>query len=86
MNERHPGETAPRLAGSAGGDDRHNPTLAPLLVDRRGAARLLGVSGGTIDNLRLRGELQSLKLGARRLYAVADLHALVEKRKAGSCE
>ncbi|HRQ74262.1 MAG TPA: helix-turn-helix domain-containing protein [Phycisphaerales bacterium] len=52
-----------------------------LLVDRREAARLLGVSPGTIDNLRTRGDLASVKLAARRLFDVADLRRLVESRK-----
>lgn len=43
---------------------------------------MLGVSPGTIDNLRLRGELPSLKLLARRLFDVDDLHRFVESRKA----
>ncbi|MDX2146587.1 MAG: helix-turn-helix domain-containing protein [Planctomycetota bacterium] len=55
--------------------------LAPLLVDRREAARLLGVSPGTVDNLRLRGELPSLKIASRRLYDVADLLRFIESRK-----
>ena len=59
-------------------------TAAPLLVDRREAARLLGVSPGTIDNLRTRGELPSVKLLARRLYDVADLRRFIEARKAGT--
>lgn len=54
---------------------------APLLVDRREAGRLLGVSPGTIDNLRLRGELPSVKLLARRLFDVADLRRFIENRK-----
>lgn len=60
-----------------------NPTTtpAPLLVDRREAGRLLGVSPGTIDNLRLRGELPSVKIGARRLFDVRDLEAFIETRK-----
>lgn len=62
----------------------NTPGPAPMLVDRREAARLLGVSPGTIDNLRLRGDLQSLKLAARRLFDTADLRRLVESRKAVS--
>ncbi|TWT43951.1 Helix-turn-helix domain protein [Phycisphaerae bacterium RAS1] len=54
---------------------------APLLVDRREAARLLGVSPGSIENLRLRGALPSVKIGARRLYDVADLRAFIEAQK-----
>lgn len=57
-------------------------TQKVLLVDRREAGRLLGVSPGTIDNLRTRGELPSVKLLSRRLFDVADLRRLVESRKA----
>lgn len=56
--------------------------VAPLLVDRREAGRLLGVSAGTVDNLRLRGDLPSLKIAGRRLFDVADLRRLIEARKA----
>lgn len=56
-------------------------TQAPLLVDRREAGRLLGVSPGTIDNLRTRGELPSVKLLARRLFDVADLRQYIAARK-----
>lgn len=57
------------------------PGAAPLLVDRREAGRLLGVSPGTIDNLRTRGELPSVKLLSRRLFDMADLRRYVEARK-----
>lgn len=53
----------------------------PLLVDRREAARLLGVSPGTIDNLRLAGEIPSVKVRGRRLFDVADLRRFIESRK-----
>jgi excisionase family DNA binding protein len=56
-------------------------TTAPLLVDRREAGRLLGVSPGTIDNLRTRGELPSVKVLSRRLFDVADLRRYIEARK-----
>lgn len=52
-----------------------------LLIDRHEAARLLGVSPGTIDNLRTRGELPSIKIGTRRLYDVTDLNHFIESRK-----
>lgn len=54
----------------------------PLLVDRIEAARLLGVSPGTIDNLRRRGELPSVRIAARRLYDVADLRRFIDARRA----
>lgn len=59
----------------------NTPGAAALLVDRREAARLLGVSGGTIDNLRARGELPSLKIATRRLFDVADLRRFIDARK-----
>jgi DNA-binding transcriptional MerR regulator len=59
------------------------PGAAPLLVDRRETARLLGVSAGTIDNLRTRGELASIKIGARRLYDVNDLRRFIAQSKGG---
>ena len=62
----------------------NNVTPAPMLIDRREAARLLGVSPGTIDNLRTRGELQSIKIGARRLFDLADLRKLIESCKGGN--
>lgn len=57
----------------------------PLLADRLEAAWLLRVSPGTIDNLRRRGELPSVKIASRRLYDVADLKRFIEARK-GSAE
>lgn len=63
-------------------DTNTRATDSQLLIDRREAARLLGVSPGTIDNLRLRGELPSVKIAARRLFDVADLRQLIESRKA----
>lgn len=62
--------------------DTTTPTPAPLLVDRREAGRLLGVSPGTIDNLRTRGHLPSVKLLSRRLFDMRDLLAFIESRKA----
>lgn len=56
-------------------------TTAPLLVDRREAGRLLGVCGNTIDNLRRRGELPSVKIATRRLFDRRDLIAFIDARK-----
>lgn len=52
-----------------------------MLVDRRVAGEMLGVSAGTVDNLRRRGELASVKIVARRLYDVADLRRFIDARK-----
>lgn len=62
-------------------DNRTTPPCSPMLVDRREAGRLMGVSPGTIDNLRARGELPSIKITSRRLYDVADLRKLIDSRK-----
>jgi excisionase family DNA binding protein len=59
------------------------PKTIPMLIDRREAARLLGVSPGTIENLRLRGELPSVKILTRRLFVVADIRAFIEAKKTG---
>jgi hypothetical protein len=70
------------VARRCGVDDLpFTPGSTPLLVDRREAARLLAVSPGTIDNLRLRGELPSVKIAARRLYDLNDLRQFIEARK-----
>lgn len=72
------------MAGRTVGE-LHNTSRAapePMLVDRREAGRLLGVCGNTIDNLRRRGELPSVKIAARRLFDVADLRRFIEARKA----
>lgn len=63
-------------------DATMNSGASPMLVDRREAARLLGVSPGTIDNLRNAGKLPSLKLMSRRLFDVADLRRFIDARKA----
>jgi excisionase family DNA binding protein len=55
---------------------------AALLVDRLNAAQALGVSPGTIDNLRRSGELPSVKIGTRRLFDMADLRRFIDARKA----
>ncbi len=52
-----------------------------MLIDRIEVARLLSISPGSVDNMRNRGELASVKLGARRLYHVDDLAALIAKKR-----
>jgi hypothetical protein len=61
--------------------DTSTISVEPLLVDRQEAARLLGVSPGTIDNLRIRGELPSIKLLSRRLYDIGDLRHYIKSQK-----
>jgi hypothetical protein len=64
-------------------DTNTTTTTAPMLINRLTAARLLGVSPGTIDNLRIRGELPSVKIAARRLFDVADIRRYIDSRKQG---
>ncbi|MBX3359913.1 MAG: helix-turn-helix domain-containing protein [Phycisphaeraceae bacterium] len=61
--------------------DTTTTTTAPLLVDRREAARLLGVCPNTVSNLQRRGDLVPVRIGARVLFDVADLHRYIESRK-----
>jgi hypothetical protein len=44
---------------------------------------MLGVSPGTIDNLRIAGELPSVKIRARRLFDVEDLRRYAQAMKGG---
>lgn len=53
----------------------------PLLVDRLETARLLNVSPGTVTNLIARGDLRSIKLGARRLIDRADILEMIAAKK-----
>ena len=62
--------------------DSGNERAGRLLVDRLEAAFMLSVSPGTIDNLRMRGELPSVKVASRRLYDPDDLREYVNQRKA----
>ncbi len=61
--------------------DTKAPTTDPMLVNRREAARLLGISPTTVDNLRLSGAIPSIKIAARRLFDVADIRAFIEAAK-----
>jgi excisionase family DNA binding protein len=57
------------------------PGAAAMLVDKREAARLLGVSPGTVSNLISRGQLGSIKIGTRRLIERAEILAFIERNK-----
>jgi hypothetical protein len=61
--------------------DSGNERAGRLLVDRLEAAFMLSVSPGTVDNLRIRGELPSVKVASRRLYDPDDLRAYINARK-----
>lgn len=46
---------------------------APILVGGREAARLLGIGQRTLHGLAVRGDVPSVRLGRRRLFAPAML-------------
>ncbi len=64
--------------------------VAPLLVDAKEAARLLGMSERTLWTLTEAGEIQCLRISAtgrkrpRKLYEMAELHAFIERQLANS--
>jgi excisionase family DNA binding protein len=51
----------------------------PLVVDAKEAARLLGVSHGTIINMYKSGELPSVQIRRRVLIRVSDLEAYLDR-------
>lgn len=55
--------------------------IAPLLVDRREAARLLCCCPRTIDNIVKRGELATVPMGRAVRFDVEDLKAWVSANK-----
>ena len=55
--------------------------IAPLLVSVSEAARLLSLSRSTVENLVARNEIQSLKVGRRRLLTVAAIQAFIRHQE-----
>jgi len=51
----------------------------PLVVDAKEAARLLGVSYGTIINMYKSGELPSVQIRRRVLIRLSDLEAYLDR-------
>ena len=52
--------------------------IAPLAVNGRQAAKMLGVSERTVFNLAREGKIVCKKLGWRSLYTVASIKAFLE--------
>jgi excisionase family DNA binding protein len=68
-----------QVASNVVPDQAGRPT--PLL-NKPEAARLLGVSERTIDNMRARGEIRSVVVSKRRvLFDPNDLRAYIEAQK-----
>lgn len=58
------------------------PRVPKLLLNKREAAGMLGVSTRTLHNLTApRGSIPVVKLSGRVLYAVSDLQAVIEQNK-----
>lgn len=58
----------------------------PLVVDTKEAARLLGVSNGTIINMYKSGELPSVQVRRRVLIRVSDLEAYLDRNMRSSAK
>jgi excisionase family DNA binding protein len=58
----------------------------PLAVDVMGAAKLLGLGRSSVLNLADSGQLPRLRFGRRVVYAVDDIEALIEQRRAAARE
>jgi len=80
-------ESAHRPASEWGANaKRQHDNPKPLLVDAHAAAILLGVSPRTISALTSSGELPSVLIRRRRLYALRDIEAFIEARREGGGE
>lgn len=53
-----------------------------LLVGGRDAARVLSVSQRTLHTLAMRGDIPSIRIGARRLYSLEQLRGWIDSRLA----
>ncbi|MBC6110698.1 helix-turn-helix domain-containing protein [Pedobacter fastidiosus] len=45
--------------------------------------KMLGISPGTLQNLRVRGTLRYTKVGGSMFYKLSDIDAMLEGRKGG---
>lgn len=51
----------------------------PLLISKKGAAMMLGVSVRTVEHLIARKELQAIRIGKRRLLPMAALKRFAKR-------
>jgi predicted DNA-binding transcriptional regulator AlpA len=64
--------------------EKQKASAEPLAVDTPTAMRMLSLGRSSILNLADRGELPRLHFGRRVVFAVADVEALVERRRSAS--
>lgn len=58
----------------------HSDLISPLSVGVDESARLIGVARSMMYELLARGDLQSFKIGRRRLILVKDLEAFIDRQ------
>ncbi len=51
------------------------------LISKKDAARLLGCSVSTIDNLRRRGRLETIKVGKAARFRITDLKKMISNQE-----
>ena len=52
---------------------------APLLVNERRAAAMLGISSRTIFSMAARGDLATVRIGKRKLITVASVQDFIQR-------
>ena len=72
---KNPARTAPAVSDPTQGTPEHGE---PLLVDKRGAARLLSISERKLWELTNRREIPHVRIGKSVRYAPADLREWVD--------
>lgn len=58
----------------------HRDLISPLSVGVDDSARLIGVARSMMYEILARGDLQSFKIGRRRLILVKDLEAFIDRQ------
>jgi excisionase family DNA binding protein len=62
-----------------------NGKSAPLAVDGKEAARLLGLPVSWVMNAARRGEIKSVKHGHHVRFVVTDLNEFIRQKKGATC-
>lgn len=58
----------------------HRDSISPLSVGVDESARLIGVARSMMYEILARGDLQSFKIGRRRLILIKDLEAFIDRQ------
>jgi len=58
----------------------HRDSVSPLSVGVDESARLIGVARSMMYEILARGDLQSFKIGRRRLILIKDLEAFIDRQ------